>query len=108
MPETAEPYDIPVRISKQLIDGVVLIETLLNRMKASELAKFRAAIEAPVICKGDAKLTMQMVASIGLMFVSAMREARKVHAARAAAGEPMQTMQTVKEPKRRNGDGDAA
>lgn len=101
MSETPEPYDIPIRIDRRLVDGVLLVESLLKRMKASELLKFKALVETPVICKGDAKSTMALAASVGLMFVSAMEEARKVHAARTAAGEPTQTMGTVKEPKSR-------
>lgn len=101
MTETPEPYDIPIRIDRALVDGTFLANSLLKRMKASERVKFLAMVETPVICKGDAKSTMALLASVGLMFVSAMEEARKVHAARTAAGEPMQTMDTVKEPKSR-------
>lgn len=99
MTEEVEPYDIPIRIDRPLVDGALLVNTLLKRMKASELLKFQAAIQKPTICKGDAKSTMALLASVGLMFVSAMEDARKIHAARKAAGEPMQTMDTVKEPK---------
>ncbi len=99
MSETPEPYDIPIRIDRPLVDGAFLANSLLKRMKSAELLKFQTLIQKPTICKGDAKSTMALLASVGLMFVSAMEEARKVHAARTAAGEPMQTMDTVRQPK---------
>lgn len=99
MTEEVEPYDIPIRIDRPLVDAAFLANSLMKRMKAAEVLKFKTLIEKPTICKGDAKSTMELLASVGLMFVSAMEEARKVHAARAAAGEPIQTMDTVKDPK---------
>jgi hypothetical protein len=98
--EEAEPYDIPIRIDRPLVDGALLANSLLKRMTSAERLKFQAMIQNPTICKGDAKSTMALLASVGLMFVSAMEDARKIHAAREAAGEPMKTMDTVREPKK--------
>lgn len=89
MTETVQSYDIPIRIDKNLVDVALLAESLIRRMKHTELQRFRNNLEKPTICKGDAKSTTALLASIGLMFVSAIEEARKAQAARDAASEPM-------------------
>lgn len=91
MSETPEPYEVPIRIERNLVDGALLANSLMKRMTSAELLKFKALIEKPTICNGDAKSTMALLASVGLMFVSAISEAQKAHAARTAAGEPMRT-----------------
>lgn len=90
MSETPENYDIPIRIDQPLVDGALLAKSLMKSMPAAQLLKLQEMLEKPTICKGDAKSTFALLASVGLMFVSVIEEAEKVHAARNAAGEPIQ------------------